>query len=91
MPDLNHKPKIAVLLAAYNGMAYIQQQLETILSQAEVDIKIFISVDLSTDDTFEWCQQFSANQPTVEVLSYGDRFGGAAANFFRLLRDVDNT
>jgi rhamnosyltransferase len=89
MSDYTNKPKIAVLLAAYNGMDYFQQQLETILYQTEVDIKIFISVDLSTDNSYEWCQQFSDDKTAVSVLPYGERFGGAAANFFRLIRDVD--
>ncbi len=43
--------KIAVLLAAYNGMEWIEEQIASILSQKGVSIKIFISVDLSSDRT----------------------------------------
>ncbi|MCO4822894.1 MAG: glycosyltransferase [Flavobacteriaceae bacterium] len=82
-------PKVAVLLAAYNGVNYIQQQLESILNQVEIDIKIFISVDVSTDNTFGLCKELAGKQHEISILPYGERFGGAAANFFRLIRDVD--
>jgi rhamnosyltransferase len=82
-------PKIAVLLAAYNGARYIEEQLETILMQESVDIKIFISVDLSQDNTYDLCVEFSKLHGNIVTLPYGAQFGGAAENFFRLIRDVD--
>ena len=48
-----HK-KIAVLLASYNGVKYIKEQVDSILNQKEVDVTIFISDDLSTDGTLEY-------------------------------------
>ena len=83
--------KIAVLLAAYNGMEWIEEQIASILSQKGVSIKIFISVDLSSDRTYEWCQDLARKDVRVEVLTYGEGFGGAAKNFFRLIRDVDSS
>jgi rhamnosyltransferase len=80
---------IAVLLAAYNGMQWIEEQIDSILNQRNTDVKIFISVDLSIDGTYEWCQALQKRNPRVVVLPYGERFGGAAKNFFRLIRDVD--
>ena len=82
-------PKVAVLLAAYNGMNWIEEQIATIVNQENVEVHIFISVDLSSDNTYEWCKQFEQKNKTVTVLEYGDRFGGAAKNFFRLILDVD--
>lgn len=78
-----------VLLAAYNGMEWIEEQVSSILSQKNISIEIFISVDLSDDKTHEWCQDLVVKNTHVKVLQYGDRFGGAAKNFFRLIRDVD--
>ncbi|MDE1554882.1 MULTISPECIES: glycosyltransferase [Comamonas] len=46
-------PKIAVLLAAYNGEKYIEQQIASILSQECVHVDIFISLDKSTDKTID--------------------------------------
>lgn len=83
------KPKVAVLLAAYNGMQWIEEQVNTTLNQSNVDVTIFISVDLSTDGTYEWCKEQEDSSNRIVVLPYGERFGGAAKNFFRLIRDVD--
>jgi rhamnosyltransferase len=80
---------VAILLAAYNGMAWIEEQINSINSQTKVEVDLFISVDLSTDGTYEWCQNLAVNNTHITVLPYGDRYGGAAKNFFRLMRDVD--
>ncbi len=86
---MNNSPSIAVLLAAYNGMEWIEEQLASISSQKNTSIEIFISVDLSKDKTYEWCQNLARNNSYIKVLPYGERFGGAAKNFYRLIRDVD--
>lgn len=84
------KPHVAVLLAAYNGMRWIDEQISSILGQHGVNIVIYISVDVSSDDTLAWCQKLSDTEKRVVVLPYtGERYGGAAKNFFRLVKDVD--
>ena len=87
--DNTSQPKIAVLLAAYNGMQWIEKQIETIVNQQSVELTIFISVDLSADGTYEWAEQLTENHTNVVLLPYGERFGGAGPNFFRLVKDVD--
>ena len=82
-------PNIAVLLTVYNGMEWIESQIESILLQSEVNIDLYISVDLSTDGSYEWCKNLSKKKNNIKILPYGDKFGGAALNFFRLIRDVD--
>jgi len=81
-------PTVAVLLAAYNGKEFISEQVDSIFNQSGVSVHLFISVDLSTDDTYEWCKQLEDSNHNVTVLGYGERFGGAAKNFFRLIKDV---
>ncbi|MGF6457952.1 glycosyltransferase [Pseudomonas frederiksbergensis] len=82
-------PKVAVLLAAYNGMQWIEEQLASILSQLNVDVNIIISIDPSSDGTESWCAAYVALHPRVSVLPAAGNFGGASRNFFRLIRDVD--
>ena len=82
-------PSIAILLSAYNGAKWIEEQIDTILKQQNVKIQLFISVDLSTDNTYDLCKEFEQKKTNITILEYGDRFGGAAKNFFRLIRDVD--
>ena len=83
-----HK-KIAVLLASYNGVKYIKEQIDSILNQKEVDVTIFISDDLSTDKTIEYLQDIYKDFKNIVYLPSGLKFGGAGKNFFRLIRDVD--
>lgn len=79
--------RVLVVLAAYNGQDWIEEQLDSILGQKNVLVDIFCSVDLSTDKTFEIVSNYTDRR--VSVLSYGKRFGGAGPNFYRLIRDVD--
>ena len=83
--------RFAVCLAAYNGMAFIEEQIESILQQKDVDVQIFISVDKSTDGTEGYLSGWVMSEPRLTLLPFGQRFGGAGPNFYRLLRDVDLT
>lgn len=87
----NNTPKVAVLLAAYNGMDWIDDQICSILNQKNVDVTIFISVDQSTDGTELWVASLANTKKNVIFLPYGETYGGAGANFYRLIRDVDFT
>lgn len=89
MAQENRRPSFAVCMAAYNGMAYIAEQIESILLQANVDVQIFISVDQSVDGTENCLAEWALSEPRLILLPFGQRFGGAGPNFYRLLRDVD--
>ena len=82
-------PRFALFLTAHNGMAYIFEQIESILLQKNVDIQIFASVDESSDGTEAHMEELALSGPRFTLLPLGQRFGGAGANFYRLLRDVD--
>lgn len=82
-------PKVAVLLAAYNGMKWIEEQVTSILAQSDVDVTVYVSVDPSSDGTEAWCARLAADRSGIVVLPPVGKFGGAARNFFRLVRDVD--
>lgn len=84
-----NKPKIAILLAAYNGVRWLPEQLDSILTQEDIDVTIFASVDKSTDGTEAWFDNISAQDSRVIVLPHGHKFGGAAPNFFRLIKEVE--
>jgi rhamnosyltransferase len=92
MPSPNQNtPSIAVCLAAFNGVRYLQQQVDSIFDQAGVDITLFVSVDRSSDGTEAWFSRLQINEARVVLLPFGESFGGAAQNFFRLLREIDFT
>lgn len=80
-------PKVTVLLAAYNGMKWVDDQVKTILSQRDVDINLVVSVDKSSDGTEDYFLSLAKKDKRVTLLPLGDKFGGAGANFYRLIRD----
>ena len=91
---MSKTPRIAVLLAAYQGRNWIEEQVDSILQQRAVEVELFISVDscvasVKEDGTLAYCQEYSEMHENVSLLPYGERFGGAGANFFRLIKDVD--
>lgn len=81
--------KIAILLAAYNGEKWLVEQVESIQHQTNVASTIFISLDLSDDDSLSLCEKLAKKYSNVQLLPYGERFGGAGKNFYRLICDVD--
>lgn len=78
--------RVAVLMATCNGIAYVKAQIESILQQENLAVTLFISDDGSTDGTWEYLQSCSHDQ--IILLPRDDRYGSAAGNFFRLIRDV---
>jgi len=83
------RSKVLVLVAAYNGQRWLTEQIDSILSQQNVDISIAISVDRSTDDTFVLCRKYADLYSNVKILPYGESFGGAGKNFYRLVKDCN--
>ena len=82
-------PKIAVCLAAFNGTHWLTEQLDSILAQTGVAVTVFVSVDVSNDGTEDWVDVRAQADSRIVVLPHGENFGGAARNFFRILREVD--
>lgn len=82
------KPKILVLLAAFNGRKYLEDQVQTILSQIDVDVSLVISVDSSSDGTELIASKLALDNPKITIFPYGMVFGGAGANFYRLIREA---
>lgn len=82
-------PKVLVLVAAYNGLEWLPEQVESILNQEGVELFVCFSVDLSNDGTEQWVDSLVRTKTNVNALRHGSSFGGAARNFYRLLREVD--
>lgn len=79
------RPRILILLATHDGAEFLAQQLDSVLAQEDVDVEVVVSDDASTDATAEVLDGYSRDD-RVRRLAPG-RFGSAAANFFRLVRD----
>ena len=84
-----NKPIFLILLAAYNGKNWLAEQLESILGQRDVEVRLYISVDPSQDGTELFVKRWAMDDQRVNVLADAGRFGSAARNFYRLVRDVE--
>lgn len=91
MSQLNHQKniRVAIFMATYNGIDWIEQQLYSLLNQQDVDVKIFISDDFSKDGTYEYLSRIEKNSTRVLLLPRISRIGSAGGNFYRLVKDVD--
>lgn len=77
--------KIKVLLAAYNGEKYIQEQIESILEQKDVLLDIRVSDDNSKDHTIDIIKN---EYPNIEVLINNPGTGSAANNFLKMVSEL---
>lgn len=82
-------PKVAVLLAAFNGVQWLKEQVVSILEQQNVEISLFINVDSSSDGTEALVSSLCIQHPQIKHLELSKYFGGAAQNFYHLLSSVD--
>jgi rhamnosyltransferase len=80
--------KVAILLATHNGENYLSQQVATILGQVGVDIFIYCSDDNSQDNTKKILHELNYNHANFEILLPHKSFGGAALNFYNLIKYV---
>ena len=77
-----------VLIAVFNGMRWLPEQLSSILGQVNIDLTLVVSVDQSSDGSEEYLNKCATSDPRILILEHGQYFGGAAANFYRLIDDV---
>lgn len=50
--------KVAVLMSTYNGMRFLPEQVESILSQKDVEVQLFVRDDGSSDGTVDYLSKF---------------------------------
>lgn len=78
---------VDILLASYNGINYIQKQIDSIINQTYQDFLLWIRDDGSTDGTQEVLRKYEENYPgKIHVVE--DKKGnlGVRKNFNELLR-----
>jgi glycosyltransferase involved in cell wall biosynthesis len=82
------RPDVTICIPAYAAEQFIDKTLECARSQTHSNIKISVSVDLSTDHTAELCLKHAGEDPRITVHVQQQRLGWSEnANF--LLDRVD--
>lgn len=86
-PPGSPPPKVAVLMATYNGGAWLREQVESILDQRGVKAVIYVSDDSSTDETPHLLERWRAEGKMSLLPAAAERFGNANRNFLRLMME----
>ena len=76
------KPNILILLATYNGMNWIEEQIDSLLSQTSVNVELLISDDCSDDGTEAYILDISKKYDAIRYISSTRSSGSAGQNFF---------
>ena len=66
---------ISIVMSTYNGELYVQRQIESILNQIDVDVKLYIRDDGSSDSTVKKIEEIMENYPQKITLEKGENIG----------------
>ncbi len=83
---MNEGPRIAVLLATYNGQQWIGEQLDSVFSQTDCNVDVFVNDDGSADQTLE---AIAAHPAAARIAVSKRKCGGAGQNFLFILSHTD--
>lgn len=75
---ITESPRLAILLSTYNGGRFLQEQLDSLLSQSYSNFVVVIRDDGSTDNTVELLNQYCNEHPSIIHLLSGS--GAEAKN-----------
>lgn len=83
-------PRVLVLLASYNGAAWLRAQIDSILAQTGVEVDIVVGDDASHDATPELLRSGWPGEARIRYRRWDLSSGSAGANFRRLFRAADS-
>jgi rhamnosyltransferase len=81
--------KVLVILASYNGVKYIKEQVDSILKQEGVNVVLKIFDDGSTDGTVDLVSSWKEHEQ-IQLTQNQIPTGSAANNFFNALQSFED-
>ncbi len=85
----NNIPQVAVLMAVKDGLAYLSEQIDSILNQEQCQVTLLVSDDCSTDGSTELLQKYAKENSCIQLLPKTVAFGSAGKNFYHLIKEVE--
>jgi glycosyltransferase involved in cell wall biosynthesis len=76
------------MLSTYNGVKYIDEQMESLLAQHEVDVQINIRDDGSSEGTVQKLSEYAESHPDQIRFIEGKNLG-VIGSFFELMRQTE--
>lgn len=83
---ISEDKKVVILVAVYNGGKYLEELVESLISQTYKNIKIVLSDDGSTDNSTELIETLAKKDARIERYRSGEKFGSAAMHFMHLIK-----
>ncbi|NLX10397.1 MAG: glycosyltransferase family 2 protein [Chloroflexi bacterium] len=80
MPAQPHKPRVSLGMPVYNGEAFLESALNSVLGQTYQDFELIISDNASTDRTQAICEAYAARDPRIKYYRQPQN-RGATWNF----------
>lgn len=81
--------KVQILMSTYNGEKYLEQQLDSILSQTYTNVRLLIRDDGSKDGTLAILRKYADKYKNV--MFFAGENVGVVQSFFELLRASDDS
>jgi len=72
------RPKVSIVMPAYNASKYIGVTIDSVLKQSEPDWELIVVDDRSTDDTRDKVSALTDADPRIRLISLDRNFGGPA-------------
>ena len=83
------KKKVLVLLSAYNGQTYLNEQIDSILNQkTSHQVDLLVRDDGSTDGTIAILEEYERKQPLRVRVCYEQNIG-YLDSFFELIKKAE--
>ena len=80
--------KVSVAMATYNGEKYLEQQIDSILSQLNNEDELIISDDHSSDRTLSIIETYMNTDPRVKLFMNDE--SGVTSNFENAIKRTQN-
>lgn len=85
----NELPKVAVLMATYNGERYLREQIDSILAQQHVSVGLFVRDDRSVDATVTIIKEYADKTGRVFLLPSRETQLRVTKNFYSIVKETE--
>lgn len=86
---MNVNPTVTIMMATFNGEAFIKEQLDSLIRQTYPSWKLVVHDDGSTDNTLDILAGYERRDPRITVMRDGVTRLGATGNFMHLLSHTE--
>jgi glycosyltransferase involved in cell wall biosynthesis len=70
--------RIDVFIPVYNDVRFLPHAVNSVLSQTEVDVRVIVSDNASTDGTYEWISEQATKDPRIKLTRNPTNLGHSA-------------